>query len=143
MPSGGKRPGAGRRLGSKNKTTLDKEAARDVVRALVTAELGPLVQAQIANAKGLAHVFLRDPKTGQWSRVTDERAIEAALNAGQEHYWIFTKDPSIQAFTDLMNRVLDKPKEQALDMNVNTDAELLARLDEGRKRNAERRPGEP
>jgi hypothetical protein len=23
--------------------------------------------------------------------------------------WIYTKDPSVQAFTDLMNRALDKP----------------------------------
>jgi hypothetical protein len=23
------------------------------------------------------------------------------------HYWIFSKDPSVQAFTDLMNRALD------------------------------------
>ena len=24
-------------------------------------------------------------------------------------YWIFSKDPNVQAFTDLLNRALDKP----------------------------------
>jgi len=27
-------------------------------------------------------------------------------------YWIFSKDPNVQAFTDLLNRAIDKPSEQ-------------------------------
>jgi len=37
------------------------------------------------------------------------------LKVGKEridYYWIWTKDPSVQAFTDLMNRALGKPSEQ-------------------------------
>lgn len=76
------------------------------------ANLSPLVEAQIAAAKGISHFFLRD-KNGRFQRITDERAIETALNSGDEgsYYWTYTKDPSTQAFTDLMNRALDKPKE--------------------------------
>ena len=46
--------------------------------------------------------------------VNNPKAIETALNCGDKdsYYWIFTKDPSVQAFTDLMNRALDKPAEQ-------------------------------
>jgi hypothetical protein len=37
--------------------------------------------------------------------------IDAAL-ASNNAFWIYTKDPSVQAFTDLMNRALDKPAGQ-------------------------------
>jgi hypothetical protein len=113
MPRGGKRPGAGKPKGYKHKQTLDKEAARQLLRERVTAELQPLVDAQIANAKGISHFFLRDPKTGQFVKIEDAKAIQVALNSGDEgsYYWIFTKDPSVQAFTDLMNRAIDKPIE--------------------------------
>ncbi len=48
---------------------------------------------------------------------------------------VWEKDPSIHAFSDLMNRALDKPKEQVLELNVKSD--IVARLAEGRKRVAE------
>jgi len=58
--------------------------------------------------------MLRDPASGTFERVTDESRILAALNSDDDgsHYYVFTKDPSVQSFTDLMNRTLDKPKEQ-------------------------------
>jgi hypothetical protein len=137
MPRGGKRPGAGRRAGSRNHTTLDKEAARDHVRQRVMAELDPLLDAQLANATGIAHFFLRD-ENGRFVQITDDKAIETALNSGDEgsYYWIHTKDPSIQAFTDLMNRALDKPKEQPqeLDVHLKGEVALVERLTRARKR---------
>jgi hypothetical protein len=136
VPHGGKRAGAGRKKGS---DTLTKEAAREYVRGRVSAELGPLLDAQLANAKGLAHFFLRDSKTGQFVRVTDPKQIEIALNMGDggeegTYYWIHTKDPSIQAFTDLLNRALDKPKEQEIDVNLRGEVELVERLAKARQR---------
>lgn len=106
-------PGAGKPKGYKAPPTLAKEAARERLRELVTAELDPLTKAQLANAKGIRHTFLRD-EAGRFVQLTDPQQIEQALNSGDEgkYYWTFTKDPSIQAFTDLMNRALDKPKEQ-------------------------------
>jgi hypothetical protein len=117
MPRGGKQPGAGRPKGTtgiKHKETISKELAREVVRNLVTASLGPMVAKQIAHAQGIDHFFLRHPKTKQFEQVTDPKIIEAALNSGDKdsYYWIFTKDPSVQAFSDLLNRALDKPAEQ-------------------------------
>jgi hypothetical protein len=49
------------------------------------------------------------------------------LNSGDEgsYYWIHTKDPSVQSFTDLMNRALDKPKEQ--EQEIDLHAELVLR----------------
>src|SRR5262249_40934899 len=96
--------------------TIAKEQARECAREIITRELEPLIMAQIENAKGVSHFFLRDPATKQFS-ITDPDEIERALNAGEEgsYYWIFTKDPSVQAFTDLMNRALGKPAEQVTD----------------------------
>lgn len=93
--------------------TRDKIQAREALREIVTRELENLVAAQLANAKGISHFFLRD-KAGQFVKIEDPKLIEQALNSGDEgsYYYIFTKDPSIQAFTDLMNRALDKPTEQ-------------------------------
>lgn len=100
--------------GHKTKKTLSKEAAREVAREMITREMEPMIQAQVAHAKGINHFFLRDEKTKQFTRITDPDEIERALNSGEEgrNYWIFTKDPSVQAFTDLLNRALDKPAEQ-------------------------------
>lgn len=114
MPRGGKRPGAGLPKGYKFQKTLEKEAARQHLRKRVFAEIDPILDAQIANAKGINHFFLRDAKSGRFERITDPAMIEAALNAGEEgrYYWIFTKDPNTQAAQDLLNRALDKPADQ-------------------------------
>ena len=137
MPKGGARPGAGAKLGSKQAKTIEKEAARALLRQMVYARLPQLVNAQLASAEGIAHFMLRDPESGQFQRLTDPDQIQAALNAPNaaegSTYYIFTKDPSIQAFTDLANRALDKPVE-SVDMNISGDAELLAKLHAARKR---------
>jgi len=56
---------------------------------------------------------MREAK-GRFVHLTDPKQIEIALNSGDEgkYYWTYTKDLNIQAFTDLMNRALDKPTEQ-------------------------------
>lgn len=93
--------------------TIEKEAARAALRQIVLEHMQDLVGAQLANAKGISHFFLRD-KAGQFVKIEDPKLIAQALNSGSEgsYYYIFTKDPSIQAFTDLMNRAIDKPAEQ-------------------------------
>jgi hypothetical protein len=115
MANGGARPGAGRPRGKKMLKTLEKEQAREFVRQYVTEHLEPMIKAQIANACGVQHFFLRDPSTGQFKQITDPDEIEAALNVENASegstYWIFTQNPNVQAFTDLLNRALDKPAE--------------------------------
>jgi hypothetical protein len=99
--------------GYKTRQAITKEQAREALRQIVIREMDDLVAAQLTNAKGLRHTFMRD-KSGKFVLLTDPKDIEAALNSGEEgkYYWTFTKDPSVQAFTDLMNRALDKPAEQ-------------------------------
>lgn len=121
MPRGGKRPGAGRPKGSKEPKRLEKEAAREALRQMVTAQMAPLVEAQIANAKGLKFLMVREKETGKFKRVSETMA--KGLNPDEEIIEVWEKDPSVQAFTDLMNRALDKPTEQ-----VNVDGNLKGEM---------------
>lgn len=112
MARGGKRPGAGRRVGTKIAKTLEKEAAREALRALVMAELKPMADAQIANAKGIKFLVLRHAKSGKFIKRIEDLTGAVELDPANEIIEVWAKDPSVQAFTDLMNRTLDKPTEQ-------------------------------
>jgi hypothetical protein len=46
------------------------------------------------------------------TRATNAAQIDAACAAGAEAVQIFTQAPNTAAFTDLLNRALDKPTEQ-------------------------------
>jgi hypothetical protein len=53
---------------------------------------------------------VREKSSGKFLRVSAGRAEK--LNPEEEIIEIWEKDPSVQAFTDLLNRALDKPVEQ-------------------------------
>ena len=101
---GGKRKNSGR---PKGKNTIEKEVLREELRALVAPKLKALVSAQIEQALGLKYLVCRDPKTGKFERIA---ASQVKGKAGVIEVW--EKDPSQAAFADLMNRTIDKPKEQ-------------------------------
>ena len=115
-PKGGARPGAGRKPGGTNQATISKEQAREALRAIVLREMDTLVAAQVANAKGINYLVVRDKGSGKFVRVGELRA--KGLKPDEETVEIWEKEPSTPAFTDLMNRALDKPKEQEQDFNV-------------------------
>ena len=119
-PKGGRRPGAGRPKGSQNASTIrraeDAALERQAFRDYIAAHAEAMHAAQIANAKGISYMVVRDKKTGKFLRVAE--AVAGKLNAEEEVIEIWEKDPSIQAYTDLMNRFLDKPKEQPQDVAV-------------------------
>lgn len=103
---------------------LQKLEGKARLRELVLAELDPIVRGLIAKAKGVNHMMLRDPESGQWIRLTEQAQIEAALNAeGAEEgktFWIHSKDPDTQAAADLLNRTIGKPTEEiAMEVTVN------------------------
>lgn len=108
----------GKPKGYKASRTIEREIERERVRQLVCAHLEPLVTAQIRHSLGIGHLMLRDTATGKFERMVttgdeeqDKARIDAAVKTGNAT-WIYLKDPSVQAFTDLMNRALDKPAEQ-------------------------------
>lgn len=94
--------------GHKTQKTIAKEAAREALRQIVLQRMAELVEAQMAHAEGLKYLVTRDKKTGKFIRVGP--AIASASN--EETIEVWEKDPSVQAFTDLMNRAIDKPAEQ-------------------------------
>lgn len=106
---GGARPGSGRPKGTLNASTITKEMAREALRQIVLAEMTELVGAQIAQAKGIRYMVVRQKSTGKFLRVGEQQA--ANLNDDEEIIEIWEKDPSTPAFTDLMNRAIDKPIE--------------------------------
>src|SRR5262250_2977349 len=108
---GGKREGSGKPKGTKWPSTLAKAEAREKVRQFITERLGEFLEAMADNVIGIRHLMMRDPKTGKFERITgDAKQIDKALKS-KNACWIYTKDPSVQAFTDLMNRAIDKPAE--------------------------------
>lgn len=133
MAKGGKRPGAGRKKGTKLQGTLDKLMAREFVRQRVTAALGPMIDSQIANALGVKYLVTRHKNSGKFIRVTEAMA-RVKLGKDEEIIEVWEKDPSVQAFSDLVNRALDKPKEQEIEVKVSGEVELVQRLANARNR---------
>lgn len=125
----------GRPKGSKSKGTLEKEAARELTRQIVTASLKPMLQAHIAHAQGIGHLYTRD-KAGKFSKVENQAHIDRLLAEGteDESYWIFSKDPSPQSLKELLDRALDKAKEQEQILKVSGELTLLDRIAIARKR---------
>ena len=144
MPSGGSRPRteASRRgrpkgtTGIKHQATINKELYREMHRHVVAKYAERMIRSQVAAAIGIGHVYTRD-KAGKFTRIEDFAAADKLLTEGTEgqDYWIFMKDPSTAAFTDLMNRAFDKPREQAQEIHITGELELVAsRLLTARKR---------
>lgn len=124
----------GRKTGGKPKgykapQTLEKLEAREFVRQAVTNALAPMLRAQIANAMGIGHIFTRD-KAGKYTKIEDEDEIDRLMVEGVEGetHWIFKKDPSVQAFADLLNRAIDRPKEQEQDINIRGSIDVISIL---------------
>jgi hypothetical protein len=135
---GGARPNSGPAKGTKYAPTLAKEAAREAARTVILRHMDKMLRSQVAHAIGIGHLYTRD-KHGKFTKIESEAQADKLLTEGTEgeDYFIFMKDPSVQAFTDLMNRALDKPKEQEQEIKVTGELELVtARLLSGRKRTA-------
>lgn len=137
--------GPGRPPGALNKATeaakASKEAMRELLRRRVSETFLPLVDSQISNAQGIKYFVLRDKKTGKFTRIGHDAVkllIEGDDPEATESIEVWEKDPSVQAFTDLMNRAIDKPVE-TVDMAVTgtLEIELVNRLAAGRKRIAQ------
>jgi hypothetical protein len=112
--NGGARPGAGRKKGGKNASTLaaaeQKALARETLRELLRPHLAPIALAQVENAKGVSYMVLRAPD-GTFARATDEKQIDAACAVGSSAFQIFTQQPNTQSASMLLAYLADKPVE--------------------------------
>lgn len=105
------------------------------MRQKVTAALGPLVDAHLANALGVKYLVTRHKKTGKFMRVTEAMA-RLKRGKNEEIIEVWEKDPNVHAFTYLLDRALDRPQEQEIAVKVRSgEAEArVARLVAARKR---------
>lgn len=95
-----------------------------------------LVRSQVENAKGISYLVVRAKQGGKFLRVTENMA-KTTLGEGEEIIEVWEKDPSVHAFTDLMDRAFDKAKSPPQEVAIGLmDAELVAKLEQGRQRNA-------
>lgn len=96
--------------GYKTRKTMDKEQAREMLRELVKESLRPMTEAQIKNATGISYLVYRDKRGGKFTKVKADEA-ESILGRDDVLVEVWEERPSVQAFTDLLNRTLDKPVE--------------------------------
>ena len=106
---------------------------REQVRQRVFAAMDPMLDAQIANSMGIKYLVVRS-KAGQFIRRVDENMDPERIAKGEEIVEVWLKDPSVQAFTDLMNRAIDKPTEM-----IQQEVSLTIRGLDERLRNARKR----
>lgn len=96
-----------------------------------------MTYAQIEAAKGIKYLMAREKKGGKFVPVTEElaKAIVSGQDGLHEMMEVWEKPPSTQAFSDLMDRAMDKPT-QMVDMNakVSGTIDLVTRLRSARKR---------
>lgn len=114
---------------------VSKRVAREAVRVLILPHLSELVAAQVAQAKGIKYLVARNIK-GEFKRIADTTAeeLDALLADGSTLIEVHTQNPSTPAFTDLLNRAIDKPKEQEIEVTHGVTQELFALLDAGKLR---------
>ena len=98
----------GRVKGVLNKATVEREKGLDVIKELVLKELGPMTEAQIAQAKGVKYMILRQPN-GSYARATDVKQIDVACAIGAEAFEVFTAAPDTQAFRTLTEQSFGRP----------------------------------
>ncbi len=103
-----------------------KQAVREAIRIAIMPHMGALVSAQVAQACGIKYLVARDAD-GKFKRI-GRGAFEAMVDDGESIIEVWEKDPSTPAFTDLMNRAIDKPKEQEQEVVVHDGDKIRERL---------------
>ena len=119
--------------GHKVANTLSKEMAREALRVIVTQHMQEMTEAQVAAAKGLKYLMARNKRGGEFKPVTREQIEGGILKRGDTIIEVWDKQPSTAAYIGLMDRALDKPKEQEQRIAL-TVTDLVERLKSARKR---------
>lgn len=123
--NGGKRPGAGRKPGSKTKATLEKQKVAEAFNQRVMLKADALFNAQLTLAVGSMKVFRIDEEGEGKSKkrvhvhVTDADEIKALLDehdgqagvVNDAFYYFSDVLPDNKAIDSMLNRALGKPKE--------------------------------
>ncbi|MEE8346172.1 MAG: DUF5681 domain-containing protein [Dehalococcoidia bacterium] len=114
----------GRPKGAKSKTTIAKEMEEEELRSLIRKDLHQMLDAQIANAKGIKFLMVRERKGGKFKRVVETMAKAAAggkVGKDEEIIEVWEKDPSVHAWDSLLNRAYGQARKPPEDVNVSGD----------------------
>jgi hypothetical protein len=115
----------GRPKGSKSKSTLAKEEAREYYRQRLMGEIDDIADAHLSRCKGVRYFVTRN-KTGKYEIVTDPDKVVAALNGEDDMTGEFyTEKPDIQAIREALDRTLDRSKEQEQAVEIKGNLRLI------------------
>lgn len=124
MAKGGKRPGAGRPPGSKDKVTLEKEKVLAEYRKKIMENAGFLFRQQAHLAKGVSYLYKFKKGKARPDLVTDPEEIEEyilseegnpqdhsylKLDKKSAYYFISTERPDNKAIDSMLDRAFGKP----------------------------------
>lgn len=126
MANGGKRPGAGRKKGSKTKKTLEKLAIQEAFNQRVMTQADALFNAQLTLAVGSVQVYrVEETKDGNKTKrehvlVTNPDEIKKVLDENEgssgmvedSYYFVSNLPPDNRAIDSMLNRTLGKPAEK-------------------------------
>jgi len=140
--NGGKRPGAGRKPGGHNASTLQKLTVLEAFNQRTMQKADELFNLQYSVAKGSTYMYRIDEYKDKKGRprkkhilVTDPDEIKQALDEGlvdgENYYYITTKDPDTIAIDSLLNRAFGKAV-QALagTLKFRTISDVLDEIDD-------------
>ena len=134
MPRGGKRPHSGPTKGTKYAPTLAREAAEAHYLARAAERFDRVIDAQMETAAGIKQFVYRDDHA-RFKVIDDPDELQACINLGKA-IEIFTRVPSAQAQSDILNRLIGKAKEQPQKLNISGTLNIVGIL---RQRHARRR----
>ena len=143
MPPGGKRAGAGRPRGGKNRATLEKAAILEAFNQRVMTKANELFDAQLSLAVGSAKVFRIDEEETEGGKkkrvhvlVTDADEIKELLDEHEglngevngAFYYFTTVSPDNKAIEAMLNRALGKAPEKLIITPEDVDAAIETAL---------------
>lgn len=125
--NGGARPGAGRKPGTKNPATLEREKVAEAIRQQIMLKADTLIRAAMIPAMGINFIYRIDETKNEKGRVvhkehvlvTDPHEIQMALDQIEEgandpedkYYYVSAEKPDFRAVQMLLDRALGKSKE--------------------------------
>lgn len=137
---GGKRPGAGRRKGSKNRATLEKQIVEEEYKQRVLHSANKLLNAQMNLAEGAQYLYRIDktkiigPKGGisyrsekpklvtdQWeieeylAGLTEDGDVEDENDPSAAYYYITAEKPDNKALDSLFDRAFGRVPQRLAD----------------------------
>lgn len=117
MPRGGKRDGAGRKKGTRDPETLQREQVQAAIRQRVLKSADRILNAQLGIAEGCSYLYRVEKAKEKGEKrkhvlVTSPSEIRQYLDGElktDDFYYISTDKPNNDAIKDLWDRTLGKP----------------------------------